>query len=434
MPRRRHEPPIDLEWDDSWRDSPSMYGPPAPGGRRAALLKRRRRRKRGWATALVVAAALFGAVLYRASTDQKSPEGTGDVDQVVQVGKDDGVTTTLIWGTHEQDGDRAPAVWITLLSFDRKKDRGAVVYIPAGTAVEVPGRGLQGVGSSLASGGVPLMLISAENLLLGLRIDSHVELSDRDARVLFDALDPLTVDVPAEVRVPAGSGQARLLFEEGPASLSSSFLIRLLYTVGIDSDDEELGARHLALWSSLLDAYHDEPEVVGRAFRKAQAALEEGPGTSQGASRVVEALVALSSRDVDLASIPARQVSVGGTELYETDEAELARFVEETIGVSPSARDEIRVQILNGNGTPGIGQQVARKLVGEGFRVILSGNARRLNYRKTLIVTYDSSDQGLATAERAKALVGTGEVQIATQEQGIVDITIVVGRDFPRRP
>ena len=410
-----------------------MYGPPAPGSRRAALLKRRRRRKRGWAIALVVVAALFGTVLYRAGTDEQPPEKTGDIDQVVQVGKDDGVTTTLIWGTHEQEGDRAPAVWITLLSFDQKKDRGAVVYIPAGTAVEVPGRGLQGVGSSLASGGVPLMLISAENLL-GLPIDSHVELSDRDARVLFGALDPLTVDVPAEVRVPAGSGQARLLFEEGPASLSSRFLVRLLYTVGIDSDDEELGARHLAFWSSLLDAFHEEPEVVGRAFRKAQAALEEGPGTSEGASRVVEALVALSSRDIDLAPIPARQVSVGGTELYETDEAELARFVEETIGVAPSERDEIRVQILNGNGVPGIGQQVARKLVGQGFRVILSGNARRLNYRKTLIVTYDSSDQGLATAERAKALVGMGEVQIATQEQGIVDITIVVGRDFLRRP
>jgi hypothetical protein len=92
----------------------------------------------------------------------------------------------------------------------------------------------------------------------------------------------------------------------------------------------------------------------------------------------------------------------------------------------------VRVQVLNGNGVPGIGEEVAELLQGEDFRVILSGNAQRLNYKETLIVTYDETTGGQATAERAQELLGVGKVQVSAQGQGIVDLTIVVGKDFVR--
>jgi hypothetical protein len=108
--------------------------------------------------------------------------------------------------------------------------------------------------------------------------------------------------------------------------------------------------------------------------------------------------------------------------------------MEQAVGTTLEGASDIRVQILNGNGVPGIGQQVAELLVGEGFRVILSGNAQRLDHQKTLIITYDSSAEGMASATRAQELLGVGEVQVSAQEQGIVDLTIVVGKDFPRAP
>jgi polyisoprenyl-teichoic acid--peptidoglycan teichoic acid transferase len=108
--------------------------------------------------------------------------------------------------------------------------------------------------------------------------------------------------------------------------------------------------------------------------------------------------------------------------------------MKETVGVASDPEEDVRVQILNGNGVPGIGQDVARKLVGQGFRLILSGNAQRLDYRKTLVITYENSEQGIALAERARDLIGVGEVQVSAQEQGIVDLTIVVGKDYLRAP
>ena len=80
-----------------------------------------------------------------------------------------------------------------------------------------------------------------------------------------------------------------------------------------------------------------------------------------------------------------------------------------------------------------MGAEVAGRLVGKGYRIALSGNASRLDYRRTLIVAYDRSMRGRRSATRARRLLGTGEVQVAAQPQGIVDLTIVVGKDFSQR-
>ena len=51
-------------------------------------------------------------------------------------------------------------------------------------------------------------------------------------------------------------------------------------------------------------------------------------------------------------------------------------------------------------------------------------------WKRTLIVTYDGSDEGQALAEQARRLLRVGRIQISAQQQGIVDLTIVVGEDF----
>lgn len=345
---------------------------------------------------------------------------------------EDPITTTLLYGTRERTRTAAQkAIWMTLLSYDSENEEASVVYIPAHTAVEVPGRGLQGLGEVLGNGGIPLLLVGTENLL-GVRIDRYVELSDRDARVLFDALGPVSVDVPAEVRVPAGKDRTRLIFEEGQQSLASPFLVRLLYTIGVDGDDAELGGRHLAFWDALFETFHPDPENLGQAIRGAGPALAESDANPQEHAVFFEVLAALDQQELVVTNLPVQQVSVGGSELYQTDRDELAAFVADTIGAAATSSDEIRVQILNGNGVPGIGQEAAERLVGNGFRVILSGNAQRLDHRRTLVVTYDASPEGQALAERARDLLGVGEVQISGVTQGIVDLTIVIGKDFLR--
>jgi polyisoprenyl-teichoic acid--peptidoglycan teichoic acid transferase len=426
MPRGKHSKPWYQRQDSvDEADSP----------RREA--QRELRRKKRWAfvakaapgAGILVVVALVAWGVYALFSGDGGEDTVAPRENAAPVGKDS-INTVLLFGTLERSPD-PDARWMTLLSYDERKERGAIVYMPAHAAAEVPGRGLMGAGEALSSGGVPLLLATMENLL-GIEIDSYLELSDSDARTLFDATGPISVDVPTEVQIEAGPNQAEVLFDEGPQELSSTFLRKLLYVVGLDGDEAELGARHLAFWDGLFSEFADDPAALESAVRRAEGAVGESDLDAGKVATFLGSFAALDEDDRRLAAIPATQVSVGGDELYEVDHEELVAFLESTVGTEPISSGEVRVQVLNGNGVPGIGEEVAKRLKGEDFRVILSGNARRLNYKKTLIVTYDESDAGQATAERAKDLLGVGEVQVSAQGQGIVDLTIVVGKDFVR--
>ncbi len=400
------------------------------GPRRQALERRRRRVRRRALAAVLPAAlvlALGGGRLFGADSSDRSaplrrPTHVGAAERA------DPVSSTLVFGTRAQRGD---ALWISLLTYNHSKRKGAIVFIPPHTAVEVPGRGLQSMAEALSSGGVPLLLMSAETLL-GMDIDRYLQLSEGDARMLFEATGPISVDVPAEVRVGAGPNTARVVFEQGRQRLDPSFLVQLLYTVGLDVDDVELGNRHLAFWQGFFRAFPDEEELV-RALRKARTALGKSDAEGAEHERFFETMGSLPDEDRLLETIPVEQVSVGGGELYFADGKELAAFLRDTVGTSSAADNAIRVQVLNGNGEPGIGQAVAARLVDEGFKVILSSNARSFDYDKTLIITYGESSEAEAAAERARELLGLGQVQVSEQWQGIVDLTIVVGKDFLRK-
>jgi hypothetical protein len=404
----------------------------ADGARRVALRKRRRRKALYRVLITVGVGAMAAAVAigipYLLTDRTEEDDGRSRAPDITLGGR--GAYTLLVFGTRERATD-PHANWFTLFSFDGRSETGTAISIPAHTAAEVPGHGLQPLEASYAGGGVPLLLVTVENLL-GIEVDRYLELSDRDAFVLFKRLAPITVTVPEDIRVSAGRKQTRVVFIAGAQELGAGALARLLYLRGLEVDDIDLGSRHLAVWDAMFDRYENDPRAFARAIRASEAVLAESDSDAEEIARFFERLAELPRASFHLVSLPVQPVAAGEDELYSTDAKELEGFVAANLPGADRGAAETRLQILNGNGEPGIGKEVAQLLVGEGFRVILSGNARRLDYERTLIVTYDDSDKGLALAERAKRLLGVGEVQISAQRQGIVDLTIVVGKDFLR--
>ncbi len=398
--------------------------PPTLGPRRAARSRRRSRIRLivGVCGALLVLAA--AATLAPSLRDDPQPTSTGSAAPVDALA--DPVRTLLLYGTSEAQASEAG--WITLLSLNSETRESSVIYVPAHTATEVPGRGLLGIGESLGTG--PSLLEVSTETLLGVPVDARLQLTPEGALALFQGVGEVSVDVPSELRVEVGEG-AQLLIPQGPQQLAPDELVWLLFRPGIEGDDAELGVRHLAFWNGALNQYADDPEVLASAVADAEPRL----GTTASTERIgafLSDLAQLPAASRTLANLPVKEVSVGADELYETDPEELSAFVEETVGETDLTTDLSRVQVLNGNGVPGVGVGVAEKLVGEGYQITLSGNADRLDYEWTRIVSYDSSPEGLAAARRARALLGTGMVQVSSQGQGIVDLTIVVGRDFLR--
>jgi len=87
--------------------------------------------------------------------------------------------------------------------------------------------------------------------------------------------------------------------------------------------------------------------------------------------------------------------------------------------------------VLNGNGEPETGLAVADLLVPAGFRIADTGNARSFDFTRTRIIVYRETD--LPIAVRIRDLLGLGAIEISRTQQTIVDVTVVVGRDFVAR-
>jgi polyisoprenyl-teichoic acid--peptidoglycan teichoic acid transferase len=333
--------------------------------------------------------------------------------------------TILLVGTRTERGDPEVA-WTTLLSFHPGAGEAGVVYVPVHTAVEVPGRGLRTLADSYTSGGISLLMLSAEPLL-DVRLDSYVELSEGDAKRLFQVTGPLTMEVPLEVF----EGN-RPVLPQGIQRLTPGSLVKLLYARGPEDDDLDISSRHIAFWDAFFARYRKQPQALEDAVRRAAPALSESDARANQQAQIFEGMARLGRNEPAFAVLPVEPVSAGDAELYSLSPERVSEFVARTLGPVARPIEEARVQVLNGNGVPGIGEDVAEDLIAEGFRVVLTGNARRFDYKKTLIVTYDATTRGTQLARRAADALGVGKVRVAGSQQGIVDLTIVVGKDFLR--
>jgi hypothetical protein len=88
----------------------------------------------------------------------------------------------------------------------------------------------------------------------------------------------------------------------------------------------------------------------------------------------------------------------------------------------------ISVLVQNGNGVPGVGAEVAARLIPVGFRVVLSTNAQSFSVQRTAIMALGSEWAGVA--KQARRALGVGAVTVSSVPSGVGDVKIIVGKDF----
>jgi polyisoprenyl-teichoic acid--peptidoglycan teichoic acid transferase len=152
------------------------------------------------------------------------------------------------------------------------------------------------------------------------------------------------------------------------------------------------------------------------------------------AALLTELADARARERVTTLTLPVSPLGTGRDDLYRVDAARASQLIDERLAASrptETAGAGRSLQVLNGNGIPGIGQQVAERLQPGGYRILLTGNADRFTHEVTRIVVYDDSAEQLAVARDIQERLGTGEIERSGTPQSVVDVTIVVGRDFP---
>jgi hypothetical protein len=167
-----------------------------------------------------------------------------------------------------------------------------------------------------------------------------------------------------------------------------------------------------------------------------------GPGSqaSMPVASLADVLAGLKkddqSQQLQYRSLPVIKVDAGTDDIrFRIDAAGARSMVDELLAdsIPPGARAEgNRVLVLNGVGTPGLGEKVRAKLVPAGFVFVGSRNANSFTYAKTQVLVKDATTAGSALGARvARALgVPTTSVQASNQIGSIADVVVIVGRDF----
>lgn len=371
--------------------------------RRREKLRQQRRRRFGRQAGIALVVLLVAGLLVRVLAGPSDDDGNA----VDEKGAAATAPPALLL-VQRDDANRAVSLFVLAPEVDGKG--GTLLLLPPGAMAEVPSLGLEPLAQLLELGGADRLLGTVRNVLGAAVADVHV-VDAAGLTALVAPAGPLSVDVPERVEKVDGRGTVEIVYEAGPTKIEPAEVPRLLAEKGRGTDLTRL-ARHQAFWNAWLQRMGKQDDAVP---------AEPPP--------VKRALSALASGEVRTRVLPVNALGVDADmELYQVDREQLARVAASMFPSAPRAAGERpRIQLLNGTGAPGLAQRVADKL-GAGFDVRLTGNAARFDYAETQIVFYDRKRQ--AVAERVRGTLGMGKLVLSRNPLDVVDVTIIVGKDF----
>ena len=334
--------------------------------------------------------------------------------------------------TVEGAGAGAAATRLSVLAEDHATGAATALLVPTATVAEIPGHGTFSLAEAHGLGGGDLTRLSLGNLL-GVRLDGVAAIDRAGWGQVLGEIGP--VEVTTSRTLIDSDGE--VVAEAGTSVLQGAALARFL-TARIPGEGElEALPRVQQVLAGLLDAVAEDPGLVDRLL-----ALEAPDGTPTIATEDPQLLAemftglaeARTEERLTTLTLPVVPLGSGAEDGYRVDAARAEAVVTERLagslprGEMVGGRD---VQILNGNGVPRIGLEVAERLSDGGYRIVLTGNADRFTYATTRIVLHDGSAEQLEVGRDVQQRLGVGELELAATPGSVVDVTIVVGADFP---
>lgn len=378
--------------------------------------RRKTRRSRRFVVWLLLA-ALAGGGTYLAT--QRVTE-----DAARPTGAPPRLRTTLV-AMRLADDTSAAADSLTIFTSWLDGSHPVRLFLPSGTLATIPGQGFEPLSRALGAGDSRLLELSVENLL-GLRIDSTLVLDDVTLGRMVDAAGGLLVTAP-ETITETEDGVSQQVVTAGEQRMDGA--TALTYMTYRSETETEL--TRFARTQAVLDALATVD--AGKLSRAASSVEVEGPTVPKDV-RAFAGILASRGETANLVLPVATAGGSGAGELYSVElDRTRALLSSELPGAMFTVLKRPRVDVRNGNGAPGIGERVAALLVPDGFAIELSGNAPNFSEDLTKIVIYEDSSDARERAERIRGLLGVGRIELARRGQSVVDLTVVIGRDFKGR-
>ena len=393
--------------------------PVSRSGRRAEQRRAKRRRQVRLLTLVLGLLALVAAgfAIYLAVDAPTPPQTDAPAAERTQ-------RTLLL---QVQGPDRAGVAHV-LFAHDGTAREGAAVLVPPQVLVNVPGTGSVPFGRALATG-PGTAVRNALSDLMGVTVDDGWVVDQPALVALIDAVGGVEVDV--DVEVVRGQG---VVVPAGPQRLAGAGAVAFLTYLAPGEQEQARLARVQEVLDGVVAALPAAPEL---------AAVLDGFGPRSASTAAPAELAAFllglqSDAQADRLQydvLPVVDLDPGGeVTAFRVDTAAAAAVVDRLLRASvPAGTREggNRVLVLNGVGTPGLGEAVRAKLVPAGFVFAGSDNAPRFGYTTTQVLVPEATPEAQALGERVATALGLPGLQIGTQEFGTVaDVVVVVGADF----
>jgi anionic cell wall polymer biosynthesis LytR-Cps2A-Psr (LCP) family protein len=337
---------------------------------------------------------------------------------------------TLLLQVRAPNGDAAVTA---LLAHDPASRAGSVVLVPPQTIVPVAGTGTLTVNRALRDAQADRTR-SAVADALRVVVDGGWVLDQPSVVRLVDAVGGVPVDVDVPVM-----RQGRVVLQPGSQRLDGAAAVLLLTYRAPDEQEQSRLARVQHVLDALLQALPADP---------AQASLLlDGLGSGSTSTVPTPALTDLleglraddraDSLQYDSLPVVPIDTGTGAVSSARIDPAATRAVVDRLLAqsVPPGARDAgNRVLVLNGVGTPGLGEQVRAALVPKGFVFVGSRNANRFGYSRTQVLVPAQTAQAQALGTRVAEALGLSSDVVRTTDQlgSVADVVVLVGADFRR--
>ena len=303
------------------------------------------------------------------------------------------------------EGEDGRATSIALFVSDGLGDHRLLVAPPALT-MQIPGYGDGNLGDALAIEDADLVRLSLVNEL-GVRIEETILIGPGDVATLLG--EAVRIDLPNPFIVNTARGEV-VSVGAGSDVFVPETAETLLVSQGADSPLEWL-QRQRAVWAAIAS----------------RVSVASGPAAAL--SPILES-VAAPLGDAAVSMMPVDRVGIGISELLVVSRnSDLLTERIAFLALSDTARP--RVEILNATTLPGVSRPLAETLIEAGFRLIKTDNADERFRRDTLIIAQGVANQQAALD--AQTLLAGGDVVVQPSGSGVVDVSIIVGRDIANR-
>jgi hypothetical protein len=305
---------------------------------------------------------------------------------------------------------------VTVLSLPGDNS-GAVVQIPAGTALGVPGIGSIPLGVIYAEAGDSRLetLRASLEAMLGIGIPEIELIEPEEWASLVGPVAPLAINNPDPVVAP-DSGE--ILFPKAAIDLAASEVWSYISTRNPDESDLNRMIRIEEFWRAWLARVATDPD--GEATVPGE--IESGLGLF---------VRRLAKGQADIRTLPVIGEAIDGRpDAAFRPEPDEVRALIELVVPFPAGPEgtRVRVTVLDGTGELDHGVAAAVLLAAAGGQIDKVGNANTFEVSTTQITYYD--DVIRPRVEALRDALGMGEIIRSEELNSAADVVVVLGEDY----